>query len=753
MSVFRVHPCVTALWLGAVCITLVPHPGHAESAEASDASAPTAKTAPGTAAAPSGAESADAGAPVPPTVLAPIEVTSAKLRDARIDLSPSVGTTVYSIDSKVFDGLSEGSATAFDEVLLHLPGVSKDSKASGSLHVRDDHGNVQYRVNGVQLPENISGFGTSIDTRFIDHVDFLTGALPAQYGLHTAGVVEIQTREGKIKPGGEVDFMVGGHHTVQPSAQLFGSADPVTWYVSLSGLTSSQGIENPQASSQALHDDTSQTRSFGNLSWFLDDDTRAALMFGTYQGKFQIPNNPGQPVAYSLAGLSDAGSGSSAIRSAALDERQRETNRFLVGSFQQTRGALDYQVSVFHQYSGLHFFPDPNGDLIFNGVASEDLRSSSANGIQLDSAWKVASQHTLRFGGAYTSQLTSSQDQVAVFPVAGGSQGAAGQFSTQPISINTHVSESGQLGSAYAQDEWHPVEALTLNYGLRYDRVAAFIQEDQWSPRINAAWKLADGTLLHAGFSRYFTPPPQELASQSSVGLFNGTSNAAQVNQSNPARAERSSYYDLGAAFTMSPQWSLAVDAYFKDIQNLLDEGQFGQALILSPYNYAVGTVRGLEWSTTYSEKSWSSYANLAYQRAQASHIVSGQALFPIAELNYIADHAIHLDHDQTWTASLGASWHLGTTQLSSDAVFGTGLRRTDPSGVPNGDHLPGYGLLNLAATHSWTLVAVGELEGRLSLVNVFDRSYLLRDGSGVGVGAPQYGLRRTVFAGATLRF
>jgi peptide deformylase len=31
-------------------------------------------------------------------------------------------------------------------------------------------------------------------------------------------------------------------------------------------------------------------------------------------------------------------------------------------------------------------------------------------------------------------------------------------------------------------------------------------------------------------------------------------------------------------------------------------------------------------------------------------------------------------------------------------------------------------------------------------VVNLFDRVYQLRDGSGIGVGAPQYGARRSLF-------
>jgi outer membrane cobalamin receptor len=239
------------------------------------------------------------------------------MKNARIDLSPNVGTTIYSIDKHMVDQLGQGDNTPFNEVLLRLPGVSQDSKGSGSIHVRDDHGNVQYRVNGVQLPESISGFGQSIDTRFVESTDFITGALPAQFGLRTSGIVDIQTKEGQPANGGRIGVLVGSHDHVEPSAEFFGTQGAFNYYLSGSYVTNKLGIENPLPATSALHDRTNQTKSFGTLSYFLDDDTRLGLMFGTYNGRFQIPNNPNQEPAYNIASTPD---------SAQLDQRQREQN-------------------------------------------------------------------------------------------------------------------------------------------------------------------------------------------------------------------------------------------------------------------------------------------------------------------------------------------------------------------------------------------------------------------------------------------
>ncbi|QJD93790.1 TonB-dependent receptor [Duganella dendranthematis] len=671
-----------------------------------------------------------------------VEVTAAHLKSARIDLSPNVGTTIYSIDKHMVDQLGQGDNTPFNEVLLRLPGVSQDSKGSGSIHVRDDHANVQYRVNGVQLPESISGFGQSIDTRFVESTDFITGALPAQFGLRTAGIVDIQTKEGLPQSGGRVGVLVGSHDQIQPSAEFFGTQGAFNYYLSGSYLTNKLGIENPLPTTSALHDKTNQTKSFGVLSYFLDDNTRLGLMFGTYNGRFQIPNNPNQEPAFAVTGAT-------APDSSQLDENQREKNRFLVLSLQKSLGDLNYQVSAFHQYSELHYTPDPIGDLAYNGVASNTLRSNTANGLQFDASYKLNDQHTIRTGLAYTRQTTHSDNTVGVFDM--NDDGT--QASTDPRTIIDNSSKTGKLSSIYLQDEWHISAPLTVNYGVRFDKVDAYVNEQQWSPRINVAYQLAKGTALHAGYSRYFTPPPQELAAQSSIDKYAGTSNAPEVGVSDNVKSERTNYYDIGISHQLTPQLTVTADAYYKKIRNMLDEGQFGQALILSPFNYDRGYAKGLELSSVYSEKNWGTFLNVTTQKAEGTNITSGQSLFGPDELAYIANHYIHVDHDQTVTVSGGAHYHFGDSQVSGDFLYGSGLRLTPDNGAPNSGHLPHYTTVNLALTHTWKATPVGTVEGRLALINAFDKVYLLRDGSGVGVGAPQYGERRSIYAGLSTSF
>src|SRR5450432_1393380 len=153
------------------------------------------------------------------TTLNSVEV-NASLDRSRNQLSPDIGASQYIINQQAIQQLPLGEATPLNQVLLQVPGVVQDSY--GQLHVRGDHADLQYRVNGVIIPESISGFGQTLDTRLIDSLQFLTGALPAQYGYRTAGVVDITTKTGAQTSGGSVGFTAGSSGTRNPEFTLFG---------------------------------------------------------------------------------------------------------------------------------------------------------------------------------------------------------------------------------------------------------------------------------------------------------------------------------------------------------------------------------------------------------------------------------------------------------------------------------------------------------------------------------------------------
>ena len=100
--------------------------------------------------------------------------------------------------------------------------------------MRGEYANVQTRINGVVVPEGVSSLGPVLDTNFIGSLSLLTGALPAEYGLRTAGVLDITSRE-FATPGGEISLYGGSRQTITPSFDYGGSVGNSEYFVSARG--------------------------------------------------------------------------------------------------------------------------------------------------------------------------------------------------------------------------------------------------------------------------------------------------------------------------------------------------------------------------------------------------------------------------------------------------------------------------------------------------------------------------------------
>jgi outer membrane receptor protein involved in Fe transport len=674
-----------------------------------------------------------------------VVISAAKLNEARTGLETQVGASTYHFDTSAIQAAPGGDNGLLSQVTLQAPSVAQDS--FGQLHVRGEHNGLQYRLNGIILPEGISVFGQTLDPRLISSMQLITGALPAEYGLRTAGIIDLTTKSGVFQPGGSLSFYGGSHGTVEPSLNYGGSSGNFNYFVSGDFLRNDLGIESPDGRSNPIHDRTNQIHGFGYFEDILDADDRVALILGTSNDQFQIPNVGGlQPGP--LDGINGFGAGGallvngqSSFLSDNLNEAQREITHYGILSLEHASGPLDFQVSGIARYSSLSFSPDVIGDLLYNGLAQQAYKRDVAFGLQADSAYTVNDSHTVRIGLYIQTDRTVSRTESQVLAV----DQSGNQTSDVPLIIPDNGAKTAWSYSFYAQDQWTLAPQLTVNYGLRYDTFQAYDSENQLSPRVNVVWLPADGTTLHAGYSRYFSPPPFELVGNETVGLFANTTAAAVQSQNDTPKAERANYFDAGAQQKLGAV-TLGVDTYYKISHNLIDEGQFGAPIILTPFNYRDGLQYGVEFSAGYEEGPFTAYANLALQRAVGRGIVSSQFQFDPGDLAYIADHYIHLDHDQTVTASAGASYLWQGTRFSADMLYGSGLRKD--GATPNGAHLPGYVQFNAGVSHAFDLTSAGMITVRFDVINIFDEKYEIRDGTGIGVGAPQFGPRRGFFFG-----
>ncbi len=686
-----------------------------------------------------------------PASAAPVQldkfVVTGQLDQAREGIVPSLGATSFLIDNAQIATMPLADNGSFGQILLRAPGVAQDSEAAGGLHVRGEHANLQYRVNDVLLPEGLSGFGLEIDPRFVDNMQLVTGSLPAQYGFRTAGVVDIHTKNGAVTDSGEVSLFGGSNQTLRPAFETAGSQGNLNYFVDGSYNRNDLGIENPTSAASAIHDTTKQSKAFVYLSDLLDPTSRVTVMASASTSDYQVPNTPGLD-----PGTSPDGSQwlPGTFDSAQLDERQNEQNYYGVAAYQKSAGALNYQIAGFGRRSSVHFRPDLTGDLFFNGVASDVNRQVSAGGAEIDGSLAVGAGHTLRGGGMFLRENLDAQTSTTVFPVDGD-----GNPTGAPFPILDNGKQHATFAGVYLQDEWKLSTGFTLNYGVRADRFSStFDTESQLSPRINLIYQATADTTLHAGYARYFTPPPLEFVPGGTVAEFDGTSNASDLTRDDPVRAERADYFDAGISRKLGRGFQVGLDGYYKNAREQLDDGLFGQTLILSAFNYRDGRIYGLEFTSSYTNGGFSAYLNAAHSVAKGRDWNSAQFQFDPADLAYVQNHWIFLDHDQQLSGSFGASYAWsearGSTNLFLDFIYGSGLRNdaTDSAGntIPNGGTVPNYHTISLGAEQTFKLGDKQSLKLRFDVVNLTDESYELRDGSGVGVNAAQFGARRGFF-------
>ena len=193
-------------------------------------------------------------------------------------------------------------------------------------------------------------------------------------------------------------------------------------------------------------------------------------------------------------------------------------------------------------------------------------------------------------------------------------------------------------------------------------------QREPIEPAISLTYKPFESTTFHAGFARTFSPPVQVLAAPSNTALYTGcpaaignpsctTVEAPSVPPPYGPFCRSGRTYDIGVVQKVLPGLEVGLDVYLKTARALIDDGQFGAALVLNGFNYEKAINSGVELKAVYTDGNFRAYANWAWANQRATNINTNQYLFGPDKLAYIRNNWIYTDHSQVWTGSGGVSY------------------------------------------------------------------------------------------------
>jgi len=652
----------------------------------------------------------------------------------------STGANRYTMTSHDIANLPLGENNTITGVLTQMPGVAIDQNQQ--IHIRNTEGpQFQYEINGIFVPFDINTnppFVSMINPMFVKQLSLLDGILPSRYSYATGGVVNIQTKNGCDQPGGSATMFGGQRNTVQPSFQYGGCDGKFSYYVSGLYSQSNTAFSSATPAPDAIHDYTYQGQGFGFFTYDIDSNTRLSLISSLAVSDNQLPNQPFLEPAYKLAGAFP-----SANPSADIDSYLNF--RDYLGIF-ALNGApapnLTYQVAYAAHYISQAFDPDNTGELIYQGVASSAFHSDLDNTLEGDMTYTWGAHE---FGaGFYLGEYgVEADDNSLVFRV----NSAGNQLPPfNPVNITNNANKINLLSGIYVQDTWQITEKLRANFGVRWDRLSGFTYNNQFDPSLNLMYLLSRDTTFHAGAARYFQVPSFQGISPGAPQAFAGTTGLAGTGVVTP-ETEDDWEGDFGAVHTMFKHLTISEDVFYEYNHHYLDTGQFGDVPIFAPFNYRHGYIWGTETAITYNVENLSVHASTTIGRNMQKGVATGQFNFDPDELGYINRHYIVLDHQPLYGATGGIAYNWNPWAFSMETTYSSGLR----AGFADLESLPHVVQVDLSAQRSFNVPRLGEVKDRITLLNAFDRTNLIRPAEGIGIFQSAYGPRITVYDALTI--
>jgi len=622
----------------------------------------------------------------------------------------------------------------------------------GQVFTRGNHANLQYQIDGIQLPDSVGGsFGEAFTPVDIDHMEILTGGLAPEFGTRLAGVVNIVTKSGSTDAGGEIGTSYGSYNQTASYATYGGSDASGTFHylLSVNGFSTDRGLDTPApadinndqngGSEQAIHDKAYGSDEFLKLDWVADNADKFVLVAYNEDKFYQIPDydssfDPGGSNFSYFSGVTDIyGNGPFNYVPSSTNDTQSEANKYVELSWKHTFDEDSFiQISPYWKESNLAFTNDPANDLaaaqnnalaaqlggITESSFSED-RTSENFGTQVDYTWHADSNNLIKAGGQ--ALITTSSGPVSVIEVNNPGDGSG----PATVASSDSAVDTGYQEGAYVQDELTLAKWLVFDGGLRFD-ATQFVFPDttstdsNWGPRVGLSYLPTETTKFHVYYGKLFMPAPAEDLRDTFQTLVGGGQTLAPYD----IKAEKDDYFEAGVAQQVGTQL-FTLNSYYKSATNMLDETQLLNTAISQPYNFATGYAYGVEFSARGTlDKDWSDFANYSYEIAEGQGISGGLFAFTQAQAAAQINSGYQfLDHCQINTANVGLTYNPGDLWITVEGLYGGGLS----TGPTNNERLPDH--LTMDTTIGYAFKKDTGLEGMkasLDVLNVFDDPYVI---------------------------
>lgn len=626
-------------------------------------------------------------------------VVEVKARKRLIQKSSAVSSTT--LTQTQISELPQGGESSLPKLITSTtPGAV--GGAFGQVFFRGNHASIQYQIDGVQLPDSVSNtFAQAFSPRNIDHMEIITGGIPAEYGQRLAAVVNIVTKSGPETPQGEIELNYGSYNTVSPHLLYGGSnkAGNLRYFLSLNFNRTDRGIDTPNPSSTAhagqrqggsdsIHNTATGNSEFARVDWLADNENRLSFVFFRGQSDFEIPNYPASFLPsdpYFQPGYIDAfgnegehGAPTYGYIPPNTDDRQSETNWYGQAVWKRTFSQTSFfQLAPYYKYSSIRVTPDPANDLaaatLITGaqpVSFGQDRKVNNLGLKGDYNFRPNDWNLIKAG--FQFQASREDGTISI------------QTSLADPAFTDRIATNGYFESLYLQDDITLLPSLILNAGMRFDATQLYFSDltptdYYFQPRVGLNYMVTDTTKLHVFYGKLFQPAGLENLRRT-FEVFGDHPHPEPYD----IKAEKDDYYEAGITQQIFDSQVAKAVVFYKNGINVLDDAQLLRTSIAQPFNFATGYSYGLELSLKGElTRNWSEYVNYSYLIAKGKGLSGGA---------WASDHGSSeeqfMDHGQIHTVNGGLTYSTGPFWWTTQGLFGSGLRTGEGNGIELPSHL-----------------------------------------------------------------